>query len=166
LQIGLKELWVAFGTGKNYRHIEVHQIVSGIGVEKSQALAFFQAFTGCDTVSFFSNRGKKSAWQAWQAYPEATDAFHALSSTPSDVPKTVIETLERFVVLMYDHISELKGVHAARRYLFSKKSREIENIPPTAVHVQEDLQGELQVSQGKPAVHFTVHLRWTQCYGN
>ena len=64
LQIGLKELWVAFGSSKNYRHIEVHQIVSGIGAEKSQALAFFHAFTGCDTVSFFSNRGKKSAWQA------------------------------------------------------------------------------------------------------
>jgi len=74
LQIGLKKLWVAFGTGKNYRHIAVHQIVSTIGAEKSQALAFFHAFTGCDTVSFFSNRGKKSAWQAWQGYPEATDA--------------------------------------------------------------------------------------------
>ena len=69
LQIGLQELWVAFGTGKNYRCIAVHQIVSSIGAEKSQALAFFHAFTGCDTVSFFSNRGKKSAWQAWQAYP-------------------------------------------------------------------------------------------------
>ena len=93
LQICLEELWVVFGTGKNYRHIEVHQIVSRIGAEKSQALAFFH------TVSFFSNREKKSAWQAWQAYPEATDAFHALCSTPPDVPETVIETLERFVVL-------------------------------------------------------------------
>ena len=92
---------------------------------------------GCDTVSFFSNRGTKSACQAWQAYPEAIDAFHALSSTPSDVPKTVIETLERFVVVMYDRTSELKGVHAARRYLFSKKSREIENIPPTAAALLE-----------------------------
>ena len=137
LQIGLKELWVAFGASRNYRHIEVHQIVSGIWAEKSQALAFFHAFTGCDTVSFFSNRGKKSAWQAWQAYPEATDAFHALSSTPSDVPKTVIETLERIVVVMYDRTSEFKGVHAARRYLFSKKSREIENIPPTAAALLE-----------------------------
>ena len=73
LQIGLEELWVTFGTGKNYRHIAVHQIVSSIGAEKSQALAFFHAFTGCDTVSFFSNRGKKSAWQAWQVYPEATN---------------------------------------------------------------------------------------------
>jgi len=40
LQLGLEELWVAFGTGKNYRHIEVHQRVNRIGAEKSQALAF------------------------------------------------------------------------------------------------------------------------------
>ena len=57
-------------------------------------LALFHAFTGCnDTVSFFSNHRKKSAWQAWQAYPEARDAFHALCSTPPGVPETVIETL-------------------------------------------------------------------------
>jgi len=30
-QIGLEELWVAFGTGKNYRCIAVQQIVSSIG---------------------------------------------------------------------------------------------------------------------------------------
>ena len=83
-------------------------------------------------MSFLSNRGKKSAWQVWQAYPEATDAFYALCSRPPGIPETVIETLERFVVLMYDPTSELQGVDAARRYLFSKKSREIENIPPTA----------------------------------
>jgi len=44
-------------------------------------------------VSFFSNHRKKSAWQAWQAYPEATDAVHALCSRPPDVPEIVIETL-------------------------------------------------------------------------
>jgi len=153
LQIGLEELWVAFGTGKNYRHIEVHQIVSRIGGEKSQELAFFHAFTGCDTVSFFSKRGKKSVWQAWQAYPEATDAFHALCSTPPDVPETVIETLERFVVLMYDCTSELQDVDAARRYLFSKKSREIENIPPTAAAV---------LQHTKRAAFQAGHI-WGQC---
>ena len=36
------------------------------------------------------------------------------------------------MVLMYDRISELQGVDAARRDHFSKKSREIENVPPTA----------------------------------
>ena len=60
-QIDLEELWVAFGTGKNYRHIAVHQIVSYIGAEKAQALILFHAFTGCDMVSFFANCGKISA---------------------------------------------------------------------------------------------------------
>jgi len=153
LQIGVEELWVAFGTGKNYRHIEVHKIVSRIGTEKSQSLAFSHAFTGCDTVSFFSNRGKKSAWQAWQAYPEATDAFHALCSRPPDVPKTVLETLERFVVLMYDRTSEHQGVDAARSYLFSKKSKEIKNILPTAAALLEHT---------KRAAFQAGHI-WGQC---
>ena len=61
LEIGLEELCVAFGTGKTYNYMVVHQIVSSIGTMKSQALAVFHAFTGCDTVSFFSNHGKKSA---------------------------------------------------------------------------------------------------------
>ena len=50
LQIDLEELWVTFGTSKNYRHIEVHKIISRIGTEKSQALAFsipLQAATRC-----------------------------------------------------------------------------------------------------------------------
>jgi len=36
------------------------------------------------------------------------------------------------------------------------------------LQVQEDLQGELQVSEGKPAVHFTESLYACdgQCYGN
>ena len=80
----------------HYTNSQQHRAreVAGTGI--------FYAFTGCDTVAFFSNRGKKSAWQAWQAYPEATDAFRTLCSRPPDVPKTVIETLERFVVLIYD----------------------------------------------------------------
>jgi len=173
LQMGLEELLVAFGTGKNYRHIEVHQIVSRIGAEKSQALALFHAFTDCDTVSFFSNRGKKSAWQAWQAYPEATDVFHALCSRPPDVPKTVIETLERFVVLMYDRASELQCVDAARRYLFSKKSREIENIPPTAAAVlQHTKRAAFQAGHiwgqflvPKPFVPSPDDWGWEKCDG-
>jgi len=170
LQIGLDELWVAFGTGKNYRHKEVHQIVSRIGAEKSQALAFSHAFTGCDTLSFFSNRGKKSAWQA---YPEATDAFHALCSRPPDVPEIVIETLGRFVVLMYERTSDLQGVDAARRYFFAKKSREMENIPSTAAALLEHTKratfqaGHIRVQclVPKPFVPSPGDWGWEKCDG-
>ena len=41
-------LWIAFGTGKNFRYIPVHDIAKAIGPRKSQALPMFHAHTGCD----------------------------------------------------------------------------------------------------------------------
>ena len=34
-------------------------------------------------------------------------------------------------ILMYDRTSELEGVNECRRYLFTKKNRSSENLPPT-----------------------------------
>ena len=171
VEMGLEEMWIAFGTGKSYRQIKIHDIVNRIGEEKSVALTFFHAFTGCDTVSFFANCGKKSAWKAWQAYPEATNAFYALCSKPSDVSTIVIEALERFVVLMYDRSTELKGVDEARRYLFCKKSREIENIPPTATALLEHTKRAAfqagyiwgQCLDPKPFVPSPCDWGWQKC---
>ena len=72
LRTSLTRLWVAFGTGKNYRVISAHGI---LGAKKCLALPIFHAFTGCDTVSSFSGRGKKTAWETWNVFPEVTDAF-------------------------------------------------------------------------------------------
>ena len=72
-----------------------------------------------------------SAWQSWEAYPDATEVFQRLSSKPSDITDDDLAVLERFVVLLYDRTCELQTLNEARRYLFSKKSREMENIPPS-----------------------------------
>ena len=48
-----KELWLAFGTGKQFRYLPIHDIVRSLGPERSLALPVFHALTGCDTVSFF-----------------------------------------------------------------------------------------------------------------
>jgi len=45
------ELWIAFGTGKNYRLISANLIAKKLGCIKSAALNGFHAFTGCDTAS-------------------------------------------------------------------------------------------------------------------
>ena len=54
-------VWVAFGTGKFFRYYKIYTIFQVLGPEKSKALLFFHAFTGCDTTSQFLNKGKKSA---------------------------------------------------------------------------------------------------------
>ena len=42
------EIWLAFGTGKNFRYLAAHQIAASLGSEESIALPMFQALTGCD----------------------------------------------------------------------------------------------------------------------
>ena len=55
------ELWVAFVTGKHLRYIPAHDIATTLGGEKARALPMFHPFTGCNTVSSFAGRWKKTA---------------------------------------------------------------------------------------------------------
>ena len=52
-RLNTTELWVAFGTGKGFRHLAAHEMAKTLGPERCIALPMFHAFTGCDTVSFF-----------------------------------------------------------------------------------------------------------------
>ena len=40
-----------------------------------QALPFWFALTGCDFVSMFGGRGKKTAWYVWQKHPKVTEVL-------------------------------------------------------------------------------------------
>jgi len=51
-----------------------HQDVETTGSYKSKALPVFYAFTGYDTVSAFATRGKKIAWDTWNADDMTTEA--------------------------------------------------------------------------------------------
>ncbi|KAG0711116.1 hypothetical protein GWK47_021328 [Chionoecetes opilio] len=87
----------------------------------------FHAFTGCDTVSCFGGRGKKTAWDTWTTYGDVTPAFCALGAMPD--PRAIdawMQPLERFVVLLYDRTSTEEGVNQARKQLFSRKGRAID----------------------------------------
>ena len=133
------ELWVAFGTGKNYRYIAAHEIASSIGPEKTCALPMFHAITGYDTVSAFVGHGKKSAWATWNSLPELTDALLSLANAPTSLQEDTMHVIERFVILMYDRTSKCKEVNKARKKLFAKKSS-IQNIPPTYAALEQHVK--------------------------
>ena len=118
-RLKISRLWIAFGVGKQYRYIPIHDIVRALGEEKSQVLHVFHAFTGCDQTSGFLGRGKSAAWTTWMSYGEATTAFMALSKMPTmqDV-LNAMPVLERFVVLLYDRTSVCQGVNDASKNSF------------------------------------------------
>ena len=90
-----------------------------------------EAISGCDTVSSFLGRGKKSAWLAWSSCPSVTDAFLDLSLQPTCVNSDTLEKIERFIVIVYSRTCSASGVNGARKELFAQGSRTMENIPPT-----------------------------------
>ena len=58
-QMNPDEMWIAFSTGKSFRFIPIHKIVSSLTPKTCSSLLAFHAFTGCDTVSSFGRREKK-----------------------------------------------------------------------------------------------------------
>ncbi|KAG0728449.1 hypothetical protein GWK47_032424 [Chionoecetes opilio] len=67
-------IWVAFGNWKEL-HVPGYQChMLCLGKDRSTALPMFHSFTGCDTTSAFFGKGKKSVWEAWNAYVEVTEA--------------------------------------------------------------------------------------------
>ena len=70
-QIGADKLWLAFGTRSNFRYIPVHDVVAGRDPRICAALPVLHALTECDTLSAFSGRGKKTAWNTWKFFPKS-----------------------------------------------------------------------------------------------
>ena len=51
-----------------------------------------------------------------------------------DKDDSIFKLLERFVVVLYDKASNVINVNEARKEIFTKRNRTLENIPPTQVN--------------------------------
>lgn len=133
-RLGLENLWLLYSCSKNLRYIPVHCIVEVLGDRKSEALRGFHAFSGCDTVSFLSSKGKRSAWKTWTE--DATSAFHAISFPCDKLEDDVQRELEKFVVRLYN-VQSTNDLTIARKHLFATENRPLTVIPPTRAALHE-----------------------------
>jgi hypothetical protein len=130
-KLACDQLWIAFGAGQHLRYISIHDMASALGPQRSLAMPFFHAITGCDTVSAFVGHGKKTCWEVWRRYPGVTESFIELFNRPEIISDTCLVALQRFVVLLYDINCPCDDVNAAHKKLFASKGKPIEHIPPT-----------------------------------
>ena len=150
-QINPDELWLALDTKSSFRYIPIHKVVNGMDPRTCTVLPVLHAFTGCDTVSSFGGRGKKTAWNTWQVFPDVTPAFERLLLMEGCISESVMSVLERFVVLLYDRTSDMLNVNDARKWPFTQKSRSLENIPPTLETLRQHImQASKQTAGARP----------------
>ena len=65
LNNGIEKYIVVYGPKKN--KFDIIDNFNKFGVDFCKGLAFFTAFTGCDTVSSFYKIGKAKFWAVWLA---------------------------------------------------------------------------------------------------
>ncbi|GFS12596.1 hypothetical protein ElyMa_001375200 [Elysia marginata] len=90
------ELWVAFGTVKDFRLIAVHEIAESLGPMRCYALPRFHSLTGCDATSYFQHIGKRTAWKIWKLSDMLTTALCSLRKDPKNLQDSILHTVKRF----------------------------------------------------------------------
>ena len=130
------DLWVAFGMGRHFSYININTICVSLGEARSRSLPVFHALTGCDTTSSCYGKGKKSAWQAWELYPDVTSTFeflanHAFYQLTAD--SSHFKRIERYAIILFDRSSSLDSINKTRMELFCKNNRAMDKLPPTQV---------------------------------
>lgn len=140
--LGLSQLWVCLGSGKKTRDIPIHTLSAQLGPSRCMALPLFHAISGCDTVSHLLGCGKKTAWSAWQNTTGLTDTLAAITSHPLELtPQSQhMQTLERFVVVMYSKGCGLDRVNEARHRLFTSGKKTLEALPPTQAALYQHIR--------------------------
>ena len=123
-ELGLQQLWLAFGQGQYMTCVVPLQ-------KRAKGCSFSMPSLAAILFQHSVAKEKKSAWQTWDVCDEASGVFCKLSKYPPVVDDEDLETLEKFVVMMYDRSSTAEGVDAARLDMFARKQRPYEAIPPT-----------------------------------
>ena len=150
----LRELWIDFGVNKHHQYSSTHEITEALG-KKKEALPFFHAFTGCDTLSFSNGIGKKKTWETSKVLPSLSKTFQELANF-SDLLSFAMHEVERFVVILYSRTSECKFVKEARNKIFVS-GRQIENIPPSTRCINPNIRKEQYIKEYTFGIEHLCH---------
>lgn len=129
------KLWMKAGTSKHQKYIPVHDIQQALQFTQPvfEALIPFHAVTGCDTVSYFAEHGKKRAWKVF-----ITDNHLVKDLGRGELTPTKMKNAEKFVCKLYG-VPESNSCDQARVKLFCKFKTQ-ETLPPTTDALQFHIQ--------------------------
>ena len=120
-------------TSKNKRVIDIGQMSTALGPQRSRALPFWVALTGCDSISSIRGRSKRTAFNIWKkSSPSLTETMIELTENPFsriDVETTQFKALESYAILLYG--SGADTLNGLRNEIFCHRNQNPEMLPPT-----------------------------------
>ena len=125
------DIWVAFGTGKNYTCLHINAIWHSLVRETSAALPIFHCYTGCDTISAFCGNVKNQHGRLGLPTVRSLRPSGSKSVLSLDNRWPHFKLLERYTFIIYDKTRHSGSINEARRELFCQKNKTMEHIQPT-----------------------------------
>lgn len=117
-----REIWMYNGAKAKRPYVPVHKM--NLPDEVVKSIIAFHAMTGCDTVSQFAGRGKKTAWKAFREEPETLSLLGSRDLTPE-----VRAAAEKFACMLY--IEDCDSINEARHKIFVQGKKSLGALPPT-----------------------------------
>jgi hypothetical protein len=160
-----EDIWIAFGSGKNERMLNLGVLGRALGPSMARAMPVFHALTGCDTVSAFRTRGKGRCMATWKKCPWVTEVFVNVADEPFqnvDTNSATFKQIEKFVCVLYGASSTPEvNVNEVRRSLFGQRTQDLRLLPPTQdallLHLKRAiLQAGVWTSAHKPHIRPVV----------
>ena len=119
-------------------YYNIIEICKSLGLDICNALPFFYAFTGCDIVSSFYNKGKCKAWDTWfksEKKDLMTQLFSKLGNRPEEIYSDEMDVLEDFVINLYStskRNSSLASINTVRLDKFrTSPDNDLRKLPPS-----------------------------------
>ena len=124
-------MYIQCGTKNRFRHIDISKIGQSLGENTCKALQGMHAFTGCDSVSAFSGRGKVSALKLVMKGGRLQKAMAGLGKTWT-LSEELFTLLQEFTCKMYASQTTLCNVNDLRYQLFRIKKGDVDSsqLPP------------------------------------
>ena len=124
-------LYIKCGSATHTRYIDITKVAKALGRSLCDALIGMHAYTGCDTISAFSGRGKPGALKILLSNIRFQQGFARLGK--DWVLSTALLTiLEEFTCCMYAAHTQITNVNEMRFQLFRSKNGDIQSgqMPP------------------------------------
>ncbi|GFS21250.1 hypothetical protein ElyMa_001590200 [Elysia marginata] len=127
-----KNLLFDTGTSNNRRQIIVTVLKEKFSPNIRSALFGLHSFTGCDTVSSFTGKGKIRPFTIMCKDQNSVNCFQRLG-TKEQIDDTLFDVLQKFVCLLYGHPSSNK-VNDVRLKIMKKRFTPGDDRPLTQCH--------------------------------
>lgn len=116
------------GTKTKRRILDMTKCAEVLGESMCKALVGLHAFSGCDSISSFSGKGKRTMYSLVKKHPDCLTAVQELGNS-FEVSEGLIHKLETFVCRLYG-VTDQNYVNEARYKLFCQTSGNEQAMPP------------------------------------